>query len=285
MWATFNLLQNDNMTLTQLATEYCTSVSASPHYREDLLGCVRRFVGVQTDSLTPDWISAYTAKPTKLSSTTIHNHRRMLWTLCRYAQSRGLVNKCTQPPPRVKPSPNLPRAWTHTEMSHLLTVAAEVPGKTRTGCRRADFWAAWILFGYSTGLRFSDLHNVIRDDIRGDRIALAMRKTGRIHVCVLDQPAIEAVSKIPKVGRTVFRDHLCRKATLWGFARLVKSAGMTGSSKYLRRSSATYAELDGIGATRQLGHETGWLAAKYYVDPVILSEGRRAIPSIDRRQP
>jgi len=118
------------------------------------------------------------------------------------------------------------------------------------------------------------------DEIRGDRLALVMSKTNRQHVCVLDQAALDSLAQLPRYDRIVFGTIVSRDQIKKVMRRLVDRTGLPGSGKYLRRSSATYAEISGLSATLQLGHQTPGMAYRHYVDQVILSQVRKPVPAI-----
>jgi integrase len=215
-----------------------------------------------------------------LAASTVNNHRRMLSTLRRAALRDGLVvDDCTRPIRRVKHTLPMVRAWTHDEMRHLLAVAAEMPGGT-LHCPHRILLPAWILVGYSSGLRLGDLLAITYDSLRGDRLATVLQKTRQQHVIVLDANALEAIRSLPRRGPKIFGNLVGRSRMIVAMRALVKRAGLTGSGKYLRRSSATYAQLAGIDASGHLGHLTPGMK-RHYLDPVILSDLKRAVPSLD----
>jgi integrase len=215
-----------------------------------------------------------------LAASTVHNHRRMLSTLRRAALRDGLlVDDCTRPIRRVKHTLPMVRAWTHDEMRHLLAVASEMPGGTLY-CPHRILLPAWILVGYSSGLRLGDLLAITYDSLRGDRLATVLQKTRQPHVVVLDANALESIRSLPRRGPKIFGGLVGRSRIIVAMRALVKSAGLTGSGKYLRRSSATYAQLAGMDATGHLGHLTPGMK-RHYLDPVILSDLKRAVPSLE----
>lgn len=266
------------MTLLDFANQYATTAGASPGYREQLVVLCKRLPWQATD-LTVDKIDAYLTDALKhLAASTVHNHRRMLSTLRKAALRDGLVNECTRPIRRVKHSLPVVRAWDHDEIRRLLSVAAQMPGGTLR-CPYTLLLPAWILFGYSSGLRLGDLLEVRWDQLRGNTLALNLRKTGALHVVVLDVAAMHAISMLPRKGPKIFGSLVGRSRIIVAMRRLIKQAGLHGSGKYLRRSSATYAEIDGIDATGHLGHKTPNMK-KHYLDPVLLAQKKRPIPSV-----
>lgn len=270
----------DTMTVRQYAESYALRVGASPGYREQLIVMAKRLSWGVSD-LTVANIDAYlTHALNHLAASTVHNHRRMLSTLRKAALRDGLlVDDCTRPIRRVKHTLPLVRAWTHDEMRHLLAVAAEMPGGT-LHCAHKILLPAWILVGYSSGLRLGDMLAITYDSLRGDRLATVLQKTKQPHVVVLDSLALEAIRSLPRRGPKIFGNLVGRSRIIVAMRALVKRANLTGSGKYLRRSSATYAQLAGIDPTGHLGHLTPGMK-RHYIDPVILSDLKRAVPSLE----
>ena len=268
------------MTITQYALDYAMRVGASPGYTEQLKVFTKRLAWEPAD-LTVAKIDGYlTTALHTLAPQTVQNHRRMLITLRKAALRDGLVvDECTHPVRRVKCPLPLPRAWSHAEIRHLLTIAAESRGGT-SRCPWRVLMPAWIAVAYSSGLRLGDMLAVRHDALRGNRLALVLAKTGRPHVVVLDEQALSAIASLPVVGPRIFGDLVGRCVFIRAFRRLVKRARMHGSGKFLRRSSATYAEMAGMSPTGHLGHATAGLAQKHYVDPVLLAELKKPVPSV-----
>ena len=268
------------MHLTQYALVYAMKVGASPGYVEQLQVLTKRLPWT-TEDLTVTKIDSYlTLALHTLAPSTVQNHRRMLITLRHAAlRDRLVVDDCTQPVRRVKCPLPLPRAWSHVEIRHLLTVAATFRGGSRN-CRWDILLPAWIAVAYSSGLRLGDMLAVRHDALRGNRMALVLAKTGRPHVIVLDEPALQAIATLPIRGSLIFGDLVGRCVFIRVFRRLVKRSNMHGSGKYLRRSSATYAQMAGMSPSGHLGHATPGLAARNYVDPVLLAEIKTPVPSV-----
>lgn len=271
------------MTLVDFAHTYAMRIGASDAYVYQLKVLCRRFDWSPSD-LTRDRIDAYlTQALSKLSASTVQNHRRMLGTLRKAAMREGLVNDCTESIRRVKVALAPPRAWSHAEIARLL----EAAGHMRRGsgqCQWKLLMPAYILVAYSSGLRLGDMMSIRHDSLRGNRLALTIGKTRRPHVCVLDDQAVAAIALLPVRGPKIFGSLVSRCVFLRAFRRLVKQAGLRGTSKYLRRSSATYAVLAGQDPTGHLGHATAGLAQKHYVDPVLVAEGKVAIPPVSLPQ-
>ena len=268
------------MHLTQFALDYAMKVGAGPGYIEQLRVLTKRLPWSPSD-LTIKNIDGYLTQALHtLASSTVLNHRRMLITLRHAAlRDRLVVDDCTQVVRRVKCPLPLPRAWSHAEIRHLLTVAESFRGGSRN-CRWNILLPAWIAVAYSSGLRLGDMLAVRHDALRGSRMALVLAKTGRPHVIVLDEQALQAIATLPIRGSLIFGDLVGRCVFIRVFRRLVKRSNMHGSGKYLRRSSATYAQMAGMSPSGHLGHATPGLAARNYVDPVLLAEIKTPVPSV-----
>lgn len=221
----------------------------------------------------------------RLSPVTIANKRRHLLTLWRAAFTLGLTGK---PPTRVRRLriiDQVPRAWTIEEVQALRAAAKALPGVFRkTKIPRSDYMVAFVDFEWDTALRLGDALSVERTDIwPGNFIVIVQNKTGREHRCQISERTLESLE------RTGFRQRALL-FPLWGdrshfyklFRRLRKLAGLDhGSSKWLRRSSATYVEKRHPGAAmRHLGHRTHGLAYRHYVDPRICQEDLARPPEL-----
>jgi integrase len=268
------------MRLIDFALDYAIKIGASPGYTEQLRVLTKRLPWETTD-LTVNRIDGYLTQALhSLAPQTVQNHRRMLNTLRRAALRRGLVvDDCTDPLRRVKCNHPLPRAWTHAEIRRLIEVAKEMPRGT-AHCPWKILLPAWILVSYSSGLRLGDMLALTHESIRGNKLAIVMAKTRRPHVVMLDEAALLAIGSLPRRGPRIFGDLVGRCVFIRAFRRLVKRAGLYGSGKYLRRSSATYAVIAGQDPTGHLGHATAGLAQKHYVDPVLVADAKQPVPSL-----
>lgn len=272
------------MRLVAFAEQYVVRNGGSDGYRRNVMSICRRLDWSVSD-LTTDRIDAYLSGALRtLRPTTVAFHRCVLRSLQLAAYNDGLLNGSTVPKllRRVKcPEPN-PRAWTHDEINRLLAVAAKMPGDSG-GVPVKQVLPAWIRVAYSSGLRLGDLIDARHDSVRGSRLSLVMSKTRRQHVVVLDDQALAAIKSLPVKGPRIFGDILSRRVVLRRMREAVKRAGLTGSGKYLRRASATYAEIAGMDATRQLGHKTADMK-QWYLDASLLAEHQRPIPSLPALQ-
>lgn len=159
-------------------------------------------------------------------------------------------------------------------MRKLLATAERTPGmftRNKYPMRKAAFWRALILVGYSTGLRLGDMERLAFDDIEPDgTLIVTQHKTGATIRCCLLPAAHEAVKAIRwPVRRLIFGGVICRRAYFDAFKEIVRAAGLTGTTKWLRRTSGTLVESIAPGR----GHEQ-------------LGNGRKVFEShyLDQRQ-
>jgi hypothetical protein len=91
---------------------------------------------------------------------------------------------------------------------------------------------------------------------------------------------MQAAAKI--AGKTLlFAGLLTRRPIQVQFAKLVRGAGLQGSTKWLRRSGATWCEVHQPGSAMAfLGHRTPGLAYKHYVDPRFVQRDKPRPPKI-----
>lgn len=265
------------MLLIELARRYCNRVGGSPGYLEQLEVLCRRLPW-QVSEMTPDLIDDYlTQALNHLAPSTVYNHRRMLGRLLTFAASERLVDaSILRPLRRVKRLPPSPEAWSHADIRRLLAVAADLRGGVKVA--NSKLLRAWLLVAYSTGLRLSNLLEIRHDQIRGQRLLVRQAKSKEPHVCYLDDLALEAIAQLPRLGPRIFGDLVCRDKILAKMRDLMRRSEMAGSTKFLRRSGATYAVIAGKSATRHLGHKTADMQ-KYYVDRLLVAEERLEEPT------
>lgn len=266
------------MGISDLARTYWRRVDGSPGYLEQLLVLTRRLPWTAGD-LTPDKVDAYLDNALlHLSPSTVANHRRMLRTLMRFAADLGYVDKSIlRPLRRVKVPPPCPVAIDHAGIATWVQTARDMPGGTRT-CQYSILLPAWILTAYSTGLRTGDLLAIGYDQIRGHRLLLAQHKTSEPHVAWLDDAALLAISRLPRLGPKIFGSLTNKDRILHAMRKLVKQSDRQGTTRWLRRSGATYCEAAGQDATRHLGHKDPGMK-KRYIDRLLLEELREAGPT------
>jgi integrase len=132
-----------------------------------------------------------------------------------------------------------------------------------------DWLPAWILIGYDTGLRFGDILGLTRSNIRNGSVCCTANKTGKSLVRKLSSDATAAALVLIKTSNdgSLFSGILTRRRAFVSWNHFLKRHHLRGSSKWLRRSCATYLDLNTPGsATNYLQHSSPALAMRHYID-------------------
>jgi integrase len=258
------------MLLQDFARNYATKKAASAGYLEQLLVFTKRLPW-HVEDITTEQVDEYlTIAMTKLAPQTVANHRRLLTTLTTEARRLGMNVRIQEKFRRVKVPPPIPRALSRKEMAAAVAAARETPGQFRD-LRKSDFLVAWFLTAYALGLRCGDLLAIRWDQVRGRRIYLGQSKTSTPHVAVFTDEALSACSALPRKPR-IFGDYAAQNTIQqWVKACMVR-AGLEGTTKFFRRSAATYAKVMGKSPKAVLGHLTEGLAERHYVDRLLYEE-------------
>ena len=217
-------------------------------------------------SLLDDWIDSM-----PYSRQTVFNYRRVAITLVRWGAKRGLCRKLEYSPKKIKQPDRIIEAWTEDEIRRLLAAAEKMAGNQgRTQLPRSDWWYAFVLVGYETGLRTSDIYHLKCSQLRNNRLYAVHHKIGIAAAKILSKQCVMALHRLRSEGpgETFFDWAICRNRIHPQFKKLLALAGLHGDIKWLRRSGATHCEKQQPGsASRFLGHISGQaLAAKHYID-------------------
>jgi len=132
----------------------------------------------------------------------------------------------------------------------------------------------WIAIGYDTALRFSDLLHLNRKNYNNGAIRVVARKTGKPTVRKLSQYAISVTDSLLSKSPTdeLFLWCVTRRRMLLKWKHFLTEHGIPGSSRWLRRSAATYVERISPGAApRFLSHSNPDLAKYHYIDETLLA--------------
>ncbi len=224
---------------------------------------------------------------------TIRNRRGVLMSLWRAALSDGLISESPDNVQIVKRVNGVPVAWSIDEVRDLLRAARTLKGRygmMRRGrgpwIPRRWYWVAYIRTAWDSGLRKGDLLQLRISEITPDGLLVVRQeKTGYPHIIKLRKKTLAAIhATFPPRRNVIFP----WPASVYGksfypeFRALVDLSGIRpGSSKWLRRSSATAIEAKHPGsAMAHLGHRTPGLAYKHYVDPRLLQNTRPMPPEL-----
>lgn len=211
-----------------------------------------------TDLLVSGWVQSQEGH---IGRRTLASRKAILVSIWRFASHRGY---CPLPGQlrRATPGDPMPRAWTQEELHRLLCAALLLP--------RADWWRAFLLTGYESGLRRTDLIALDRSAIGADgTIIVRMVKTGHLHACQVRPETAALVLALD--GPRPLEWPKCRSEFWRYFRRLRKLANVEGgAAQQLRRTGATWvAKENGLqSAIEFLGHRSSRMIV-YYIDPRI----------------
>lgn len=215
------------------------------------------------------WLAGLLAR--KLDPETVRGRRTAMLGLWKHAVDSGALEV---PPARIrkiKVADKPPTCWDLPELKKLLKVARGLPGVMNRDRRidRADFWQAYIYCDYGTGLRLGDLRSLRFDQIGPDGTTIVVQsKTGETVVGHIEAKGMRLLERLRTPGRRlVFGDLVNHSNAQRYFRKLVRLAGLRGSTKWLRRTGATWSEVQNPGSAQHyLGHKTPGLAWKNYID-------------------
>lgn len=250
--------------LPAIASRYCESHILDAEYEQTLLRTARncqRFTSVN---------HYLRHRLEKVKPITVKNDRAMILILLRWAYDERMIEEYPRGIAKIKVAREPTRAWTIAECCTAVQCSRNWRGmRFQNGVDKGAFLECWIRLGYATGARYSDLMKLHRRHFVGNRLYYAQNKTGNPINAILPDETMDAVNDMlasSPDGRVL--GHACNKR--WAMRlmkKLLTECGLEGSSKWLRRSSATHVEMKERGAARKfLGHKTDGLADRFYVD-------------------
>lgn len=267
------------MTLPEMVTVYLNERVVSRLYASNLCRLARK-VGLLT---VPDCNRYLKERLTKVSSVTVSYERAMLIVLWRWALDSALVDSPPKGLVKVKASRPPTRAWTLEQCCTAVKSSFSLDSETmKSGCPLGLFIRCWLLLGYESGARRGDLWRMKSTDFSGDTLWWTQHKTGDPCPKILSEECVAAVMDMlsRSTNGTVLAWATCVSGGGKHMRKFLLREKLGGSSKWLRRSSATHIEMANPGKGRiHLGHKTMGLAEKAYID---WTQVRRDIPQAPR---
>lgn len=241
--------------------------SVSPNYARQVCVYCRQyasFAGPFLADLTEPHLNAWIDSLLEAgkSPRTVKAYRASVVSLWRYCYEEGLVAEQPRRIKRVRIPRHPPQAWTREEVQRLLQATGRISHE------RARWARAYIHVAWCTGLRTGDIFRVRLRDLNDDNtLHLSQAKTGDPHTVTLGKSAIDALREVGGQLKPINRSSISAL-----FRQLVGIAGIrAGTARWLRRSAASYYELEHPGqGERFLGHLTPGLAKRHYLDPSIV---------------
>ncbi len=269
------------MELSEFVVSYCLEHPVCDSYRDQLEATARQlteFSGgrLATAELRADVVNGWLVLlEGQCAETTVANKRRQLKTLWIAAHDAGLA------PPvgrlrKIRVTPKIPEALSLDQIQRLIQFADRLGGcfNGTTTPRRLYLGSLFRAY-YDSALRVTDLLSIERPWIfPGGFISLVQSKVKRAHRVVFRPETITAIDELLD-GRTtgLIWPLWCHRRNFFKeIRRLFDAAGLPGSSKWVRRSSASYVERDNPGmGWRHLGHARPGLAESNYLAPSIVA--------------
>lgn len=267
-----------SMRMSCLLDRYLREREASPRYEESLRRTVRKAASyglLLVCQLTPETANDF-LRSLDLSPTTRGNIRRELLTLWRYAFDEGITDSQPVRVMRIKQRRAPPMAWDYDTLTRLLDSAES--DRRWISTRVAMPWSlvmpAWISVGFDTALRFTDILMLNQSQIKNECVSIAAAKTGKMTIRKLSAYSLAAIDSLLALSPdgSVFLWCVTRRRMLLKWASFVKENQCGGSSRWLRRSAATFVEASKPGtATQFLSHSNPALARMHYLDQTLLA--------------
>lgn len=263
--------------LTDLLETYLSERECSPRYRESMQRTIRKAGAYGLKNvcqLESQAVNKFLAT-IPLSAVTRANIRRELLTLWRWAFEMGFTDEAPLRVLRVKVPGKPPRAWSPADLEKMLTAAERdqsVVNRLYPLVKRCDVLPAWVTVGYDSGLRFSDVLELRAESFANQCVVATANKTRKVTIRRLSPYAWEAAHRLLERSPdgTLFQWVLPRRRAILLWRDFLRGLGMSGSSKFLRRSAATLLEIDHPGwATRFLSHSNPTLAPRHYIDATL----------------
>ena len=205
----------------------------------------------------------------QVSPKTAANERGMLLILWRWAYDQQLVSTYPRGVLKIKVPGKPVRAWSVSDCCTAVNHAIAKRGRRmRNGADIGRVLECWLMLGYATGARWSDLWAMTRKHLDGHVLRYTQNKTGNAITAILPENCLDAVHyMLLRSPDDRIIGWVCQKR--WAMRmmqRHLRECGLSGSSKWLRRSAATHIEMQSPGKARVfLGHKTPTMV-RHYLD-------------------
>lgn len=234
-------------------------------------------------TLVNDWIISLRERTSattneKLSAWTIRGYRAKVLVIWRHARNTGKLP--TMPETfrvrKVKTTQLRCEGWRSDDLAKLIEYCEIEPSMRRrlrtVKVAKGLYLGALFRFLRNCGMRLGDALQVRFTDISSGTITWQQHKTGIWHRAELWPSTLRAIERIREPARDfIWFQGTTQRRGLYRMIQLaVKRAGMSGTTKYIRRGVATDVFCAGADPSAALGHVPGSrVAFKHYVDPLV----------------
>jgi integrase len=266
------------MLLAQAVDAYLDEHEVSRLYAAGLRRQVRKLAAAgvtKVSDLTAQSLNAFLAA-LPLSQTSRANARREICTIWRFCHEQGWTEEFPARVRRIRCRPQPPQAWSYPTLSAVVKSSLQdqrsVSNRLRD-LRYCDVIPAWASIGWETALRFGDIHSLRHSDFRNGCICVVAQKTGKPTVRKISDQTFNLCSALLKRSPdgTLFAWAIPRRRAFVMWREFLDGHKIKGSSKWLRRSSATWVDGKNPGAAaRFLGHDSYATTQRFYLDAAML---------------
>lgn len=171
---------------------------------------------------------------------------------------------------RIKPPEPNPECWSVEDVRAILAYCeSHMRFRLRSvDVPAGDYVGALIGFLHDSGMRIGDAVSMEFDWVLRGVFSWRQSKTSHWHVAKLSEGTLEAIRRIRTDGRRlIWPRRRSDSGALYRLIRLaVAGAGLSGTSRYIRRGGATDVYLSGADPARYCGHVPGSrVAIRWYV--------------------
>lgn len=267
------------MTLGDLLERFFLDRECRPNYAMSLRRTVRRATAyglTEVCQLSNESINEFLCSLVDFAAETRCNYRRELCTIFRFAHELGLTDELPTRVRRVRIARAPARAWSLDDIARMQDAAAAdvTPVGGLHNLRVCDLLPAWIRVGYETGLRFTDILELRKSCLRRSTLSVTENKTGKVASFSLTDDTVKHLIELESISPddSFFLWALTRRRAFLLWRKFLDRNGFEGTSKWLRRSAATYIESQRVGgATAFLRHSAPHLARVHYIDASLLA--------------
>jgi integrase len=253
-------------TFSEIAPLYLAQRQVCDAYRDHVCKVAARAGAISTERLNRYLVKRIEER----SGYTVKNERTILLSLWRWAYDAGHLDAGPRGVMRMKARKKPTKAWTVPQIQAVIKATHDHDGVTlRSGADKGEMLRCWLLLGYETGARFGDVFAFRREHLDDDAISWTQSKTGDPLTRSLTPACLTAIDEmLARSPDGTILGWSCRKRQAMRHMREhLDSVGVGGTSKFLRRSSATHCEMEKAGAGRlHLGHRSPALFEQAYCD-------------------
>jgi integrase len=167
--------------------------------------------------------------------------------------------------------------WDGEQLKSLLLATERQRGMFRTSAvgkvARAPFWRAFLLTAYDTGLRLGDMLRLTAEQIPAEgSVRIKQNKTGKFLTIWISKEAFEAIQFTMQLQprKLIFGGVLTKACFHKAWRKMVRSVGIHGGTKFIRRTSGSMIERARPGQGHiHLGNGANVFAKHYRVERLI----------------